>query len=66
MVAVGGQTRIAVVDMLGREVAVVYDGALSPGKHLLPFDTRLLPAGSYYLLLTTPAMRRAQRVDIMQ
>jgi len=38
---------VAVYDLLGREVALLYEGALPAGTHVLPFDGSALPAGVY-------------------
>jgi hypothetical protein len=60
-----GRTRVVVMDMLGRELATVYDGELPSGQHILPFTTSQLTTGSYYMLLTTPTVRYVHRVDIV-
>ncbi len=41
------RVRVAVYDVLGREVAVLADGALAAGRHDLRLDGRGLPAGVY-------------------
>jgi hypothetical protein len=60
-----GRTRVVVMDMLGRESAIVFDGELPSGHHILPLTTRQLTTGSYYMLLTTPTVRYVYRVDIV-
>ncbi|MEL6773011.1 MAG: T9SS type A sorting domain-containing protein [Bacteroidota bacterium] len=52
--------RVTVMDVLGREVAVVHAGLLAAGRHTLAFDTRGLAAGVYvvspnFFLLARPA-----------
>ncbi|MEL6704728.1 MAG: T9SS type A sorting domain-containing protein [Bacteroidota bacterium] len=42
--------RVTVMDVLGREVAVVHAGRLAAGRHTLAFDTRALAAGVYVVL----------------
>jgi hypothetical protein len=42
-----------VFDSLGREVAVVHDGALGTGTHRFGFDVRALPPGVYVVRATT-------------
>jgi hypothetical protein len=42
------RVRLAVYDVLGREVAVLHEGPLLAGDHRFPFDAAALPAGSYY------------------
>ena len=47
--------RLAVYDLLGREVAVLVDKVVSAGKHTTTFDAGHLPSGSYISRLSTPA-----------
>jgi hypothetical protein len=42
-----GQVRLAVYDVLGREVARLVDGALSAGSHRVTFEAGNLPWGAY-------------------
>ena len=46
------EVRLAVYDVLGREVAVLVDGALDAGPHASVFDGRGLPPGTYVYRLT--------------
>ena len=46
--------RLAVYDMLGREVRVLIDGNVSPGRTEVVFDAAGLPTGTYLYRLTTP------------
>jgi hypothetical protein len=57
---------IVMIDMLGREVATLFDGELSAGHHTLQVDATTLTAGLYYVMLTTPTVRRAHRIDIVK
>ncbi len=50
-----GPTRLVVVDMLGREVAVLADGVQIPGVHAARFDASSLPTGVYTAVLATPS-----------
>ncbi|MEP0547986.1 MAG: PA domain-containing protein [Rhodothermales bacterium] len=52
--------RVAVFDLLGREVAVLHDGSLPAGPHTLTLDATRLPAG-LYLVRATGAGHRATR-----
>lgn len=45
---------VSVVDILGRERARVFAGHAAPGRMTIPFHAAGLPAGLYYLRLTTP------------
>jgi hypothetical protein len=40
--------------MLGREVAVLVDGAMSAGFHEVTFDAKALSSGMYIYRLSTP------------
>jgi hypothetical protein len=44
--------RLAVYDLLGREVAVLVDGRVEAGSHAVPFDARGIAAGTYVYRLT--------------
>jgi hypothetical protein len=48
-----GSLRLAVYDVLGREVAVLADGVLAPGEYLFTLDGAELPAGIYFVRLET-------------
>jgi hypothetical protein len=47
--------KLAVYDVLGREVAVLVDGELQPGNHEVQFDAAGLASGVYYYILRTDA-----------
>jgi hypothetical protein len=50
----GAETlRLAVYDVLGREVAVLAEGVLAPGEHPLTLDGARLAAGVYFVRLET-------------
>jgi beta-glucanase (GH16 family) len=53
--SVAGQTRLAVYDVLGREVAVLVDGMMSAGDHQVTFNAGTLPTGVYMTVLETPS-----------
>lgn len=52
--SVAGHTRLAVYDILGREVAVLVDGMMPAGEHQVRFDAGMLPTGAYLYLLESP------------
>jgi hypothetical protein len=56
--------RLAVYDLLGREVAVLLDGDLPAGTQRATFDAAGLPAGLYVARLQTAAGTVAQRVTV--
>jgi hypothetical protein len=42
---------LKVFDLLGREVATLVDGELSPGRHSVVFDAKGLASGMYFYRL---------------
>ncbi|HYM20162.1 MAG TPA: SBBP repeat-containing protein [Candidatus Kapabacteria bacterium] len=59
-----GRTRLELLNLLGMNVAVISDGELKPGSHSFNFNSQYLSGGSYFLTMTTPTVRRIERVDI--
>lgn len=55
-----GPARLAVFDLLGREVAVLHEGLASAGEHAVVFDAADLPGGLYFARLVA-ADRQAVR-----
>ncbi|MEM1054442.1 MAG: T9SS type A sorting domain-containing protein [Bacteroidota bacterium] len=53
--------RLAVYDLLGREVARIHDGPLAVGEQTLPLTTAGLAPGAYYLRLTTDVQQITRR-----
>ena len=52
--AVGNRVvRLAVYDLLGREVAVLVDGQKQPGTYAVTWDATGMPSGVYFYRLTT-------------
>lgn len=64
--AEGGAVRLAVLDALGREVAILAEGALRAGEHSVRLDAADLPAGVYVLRLTTPTGTSTRRLTRVQ
>jgi hypothetical protein len=60
--------RLSVIDLQGREVAVLADGAFAPGRHEVRWDGRTdrgqVPAGLYFLRYVTPDRKLVSRVTI--
>ncbi|MFI5262932.1 MAG: choice-of-anchor D domain-containing protein [Candidatus Kapaibacterium sp.] len=59
-------TQIALVNILGQRVALIYDGDLSRGAHEFDFATHNLPTGSYFLTLKTPSVLKMRKVDVFR
>ncbi len=49
--AAAGRAKLAVYDMLGRQVSVLFDGFLGAGSHSAEFNARLLASGVYFYRL---------------
>ncbi len=58
--------RLAVFDLLGREVAVLADGAYASGPHRFPFDASALAPGAYLVRLDAEAEAVTQRVTVVR
>ncbi|MEO1569924.1 MAG: T9SS type A sorting domain-containing protein [Bacteroidota bacterium] len=58
--------RVTVVDVLGREVAVVHAGRLAAGRHTLAFDTRSLAAGVYVVRAEQPSGATTTRLTVVR
>ena len=60
------EVRVAVYDVLGREVAVLHDGPLASGEHAFGFDTNDLPSGVYVVRATAEGVTAAQRMTLLR
>ena len=56
--------RVAVYDVLGREVAVLQDRALPVGEHRLTFEATGLPSGTYLVRAVVPATVQTRFVTL--
>ncbi len=54
--------RLAVYDLLGREVAVLVNGKTEPGRHEAIFDARVLPSGVYLYKLTAGSFVQTRKM----
>src|SRR5690606_38705902 len=61
-----GVVRVSVYDLLGREVAVLADGAHGAGRHTATLDARALPSGTYVVRLVAGSSVQTQRVTVMR
>ncbi|MDT0630459.1 M4 family metallopeptidase [Rubrivirga sp. S365] len=62
----GGAVRVAVYDLLGREVAVAADGTFEAGLHPVALQTAALPAGAYVVVLDAAGERRTSRLTVVR
>jgi len=58
--------RLAVYDLLGREVAVVVDERQMPGEHEVRFDGRSLASGMYFCRLTAAGYTAVRKMTLMK
>jgi hypothetical protein len=61
-----GFVRVAVFDVLGREVAVLHDGPLAADTHRLRVESAELPAGLYVVRAVGDGWARSQRVTLVR
>lgn len=66
MLDAGRQTRLAVYDVLGREVAVLVDGMMPAGQHSVTFDGSGLSSGVYMYVLEVGGLRASKRMTLLK
>ena len=60
------RARLSVFDVLGRRVAVPFDGLLAPGLNRLRFDASPLPPGVYFYTLESGRARQSGNLVVMR
>jgi hypothetical protein len=58
--------RLAVYDVLGREIAVLVDGPMSAGAHSVNFDASNLTSGVYLYKLEAGGMTQTKRMTLVK
>lgn len=53
---------VSIHNLLGRRVATLANGHLSPGNHTLTWDANGFSSGTYYITLSTPGQTKISRV----
>src|SRR5690606_37865046 len=61
-----GEVRVALYDVLGRRVAVLYEGPLAAGRYEIPLDGARLPPGVYVVRLTVGGETALARVTVVR
>ncbi|MCU0411683.1 MAG: lamin tail domain-containing protein, partial [Bacteroidetes bacterium] len=61
-----GFVRVSVFDLLGREVAVLVDGELMPGRHVVRWDASEMPSGVYVYTMTVGTERHIRRMLLLK
>lgn len=64
--AVGGNVRLAVYDVLGREIAVLVDAELPAGSHTATFDATGLSSGLYLYRLETGTLTLTRTMTLVK
>jgi hypothetical protein len=63
---VASMVRLAVYDLIGREVKVLVDEMKEPGEYRVTFDGRNLPSGSYIVRLTTATTSGSRKILLIR
>ncbi len=61
-----GRVRLAIYDVLGRQVAVLVNGHAHPGRHTATFDGAGLASGIYLVRLEADGTTRTLRITLMK
>lgn len=61
-----GPTRLVVFDKMGKEVSVLVDSEIEPGRYAVSFDASHLPGDVYYLFLFTPTQTRSRAMMLLK
>lgn len=64
--AAAGSVRLAIFDMLGREVGVLTDGKQLPGEHSIRWDATGVAAGIYFCRLESDGFVRTMRLVLVR
>src|SRR5690606_27674941 len=64
--SVFGEVRVAVYDILGREIAVLVDGVMPAGDHQVTFDAAGLASGVYVYKLTANGLSVSRRMTVLK
>ena len=64
--AASGPVRVAVYDVLGREVAVLHDGPAAASEQTVVFEAAGLPAGAYVVRLEAGGAAQTQKVILVR
>jgi hypothetical protein len=58
--------RLAVYDMLGREVAVLVNERKNPGSYSVAWDAKGVSSGVYFSMLDSDGKRLAEKMVLMK
>jgi predicted acyl esterase len=58
--------RVRVYSAAGREVAVLHDGMMEPGRHALRFDAGTLPSGMYFCRMESTSGVQSRQIMLLR
>jgi len=64
--SVVSRVELRVFDVLGREVAVLVNGELMPGRHEVRWDASEMPSGIYFYTMTSGEVRLTRRMILLK
>lgn len=62
----GGDVRVSVLDVMGREVRVLADGAFAAGRHSVTLESATLPPGLFFVRVQSGGASLTRRVAIVR
>ena len=65
-IPVATHARLAVIDMTGKEIAVIIDGFKEEGRYSVTFQPAALPPGTYYYVLTASERAETRRMVVFR
>jgi len=65
-VSESSEVRLAIYDLLGRQVAVLVEGVVTAGSHAVVFEAGQLPTGVYLVRLEAAGKVQTQRITLMK
>jgi hypothetical protein len=63
---VAANVRLAVYDVLGREVAVLVNEKKAPGNYEVRFDASALASGTYFYRLATDGFIQCRKMQLLK
>lgn len=58
--------RLSIIDIAGREIALLADGEFSPGVYNYHFSTAALPSGAYFVRMVNPDGVQSAKVALIR
>ncbi len=65
-IASTGDVKLSVYDITGKEVSVLVNGSLNPGKYKVVFDGSMLSSGVYFYTLQTKNLKQTKRLVLVK